>query len=126
MSKTINKEDIAILVADASEMFDETGCVPGLDGEEVPAERMVPHAKQYISETIDDSNALCDSKILDTPGFTLVISWLSQKWLKYCYKFAPPVPKDADLVWSKYQNSRKLRHLMSSRAWPRRVSSAIF
>ena len=68
MSKTINKEDIAILVADASEMFDETGCVPGIDGEEVPAERMVPHAKQYISETIDDSKALFDSKIWDTPG----------------------------------------------------------
>src|SRR4051812_36598370 len=60
MSKTITKEDIALLVANASEMFDETGCVPGLDGEEVPAERMVPHAKQYISETIDDSKALCD------------------------------------------------------------------
>src|SRR5437762_14267965 len=49
MSKTITKEDIALLVANASEMFDETGCVPGLDGEEVPAETMVPHAKQYIS-----------------------------------------------------------------------------
>ena len=106
MSKTITKEDIALLVADASEMFDETGCVPGLDGEEVPAERMVPHAKQYISETIDDSKALCDPKILDTPGFTLVLSWLSQKWLKYCHKLAPMVLKDADLHLPKDQ--RKL------------------
>ena len=106
MSKAITKEDIALLVANASEMFEETGCVPGLDGEEVPAERMVPHAKQYISETIDDSKALCDSKILDTPGFTLVISWLSQKWLKYCHKLAPTVLKDADLHLPKDQ--RKL------------------
>ena len=29
-------------------MFDETGCVPGVDGEEVRAETMVPDAKEYI------------------------------------------------------------------------------
>ena len=26
-------------------MFNETGCVPGIDGEQVPAERMVPDVK---------------------------------------------------------------------------------
>ena len=31
-------------------MFSETGCVPGIDGEEVLAETIVPDAKEYISE----------------------------------------------------------------------------
>ena len=108
MSKTITKEDIALLVADASEMFDETGCVPGIDGKEVPAERMVPHAKQYISETIDDSKALFDSKIWDTPGFTLVLSWLSQKWLQKCQKLAPRGSKTPDQHLSKEQQNECL------------------
>jgi hypothetical protein len=42
------------LLKEASDMFEETACVLGVDGEEVPAERMVPDAKEYISETIDD------------------------------------------------------------------------
>src|SRR5260370_42674009 len=37
MSKAIPKECMALL-KQASEMFNETGCVPGFDGEEVPAE----------------------------------------------------------------------------------------
>ena len=53
MSKAIPKECMALL-KEASEMFSETGCVPGIDGEEVPAETIVPEAKEYISETIDD------------------------------------------------------------------------
>jgi len=28
--------------------------VPGIDGEQVPAEKIVPDVKEYISETIDD------------------------------------------------------------------------
>ena len=63
-------------------MFSETGCVPGIDGEEVPAETIVPDAKEYISETIDDPEALYDPEIWDTPGFALVLSWLAQKWLR--------------------------------------------
>ena len=108
MSKTITKEDIVLLVANASEMFDETGCVPGLDGEEVPAERMVPHAKEYISETIDDSKALFDSKIWDTPGFMLVLSWLSQKWLQKCQNLAPRGAKNPDQHLSKEQQNECL------------------
>ena len=50
MSKAITKEDMALL-KEAGEMFNETGCVPGIDGEQVPAERIVPDAKTYISET---------------------------------------------------------------------------
>jgi hypothetical protein len=86
-------------------MFDETGCVPGIDGKEVPAERMVPHAKQYISETIDDPKALFDSKIWDTPGFTLVLSWLSQKWLQKCQKLTPRGTKNPDQRLSKEQQN---------------------
>ena len=55
MSKAIPKECMTLL-KEASEMFSETGCVPGIDGEEVPAETIVPDAKEYIAETIDDPN----------------------------------------------------------------------
>jgi hypothetical protein len=77
------------LLKEASEMFDETGCVPGIDGEEVPAERIVPGAREYISETIDDPEAIYDPAIWDTPGFALVVSWLAQKWQRRCHKLAP-------------------------------------
>ena len=76
------------LLKEASEMFSETGCVPGIDGEEVPAETIVPDAKEYISETIDDPEAICDPEIWDTSGFALVLSWLAQKWNQRCRKLA--------------------------------------
>jgi hypothetical protein len=41
MIKLTTKEDVALLVAEASEMFEETGCVPDVDGEKVPAETIV-------------------------------------------------------------------------------------
>jgi hypothetical protein len=41
MSKATTKE-VRALLESASEMFDETGCVPGIDGEEVRAETIVP------------------------------------------------------------------------------------
>ena len=88
MSKAITKEDKALL-EEATEMFSETGCVPGIDGEPVPAESIVPDAKEYISETIDDPEAIYDPAIWDTPGFTLVLSWLAQKWHQRCRKLAP-------------------------------------
>ena len=53
MSRAITKENMALL-KDAGEMFNETGCVPGIDGEQVPAERIVPDVKEYISEMIDE------------------------------------------------------------------------
>ena len=49
MSRAITKENIALL-KDAGEMFNETGCVPGIDGKQVPAERIVPDVKEYILE----------------------------------------------------------------------------
>jgi hypothetical protein len=70
MSKAITKADMALL-KEASEMFNETGCVPGIDGEQVPAEKIVPNVKEYISETIDDPEAVYDPEIWDTPGFAL-------------------------------------------------------
>jgi hypothetical protein len=48
------------LLKEASEMFNETGCVPGIDGEQVAAEKIVPDVKKYISETIDDPQILYD------------------------------------------------------------------
>ena len=77
------------LLKEASEMFSETGCVPGIDGEEVPAETIVPDAKEYISETIDDPEAIYDPEIWNTSGFALVLSWLAQKWNQRCRKLAP-------------------------------------
>jgi hypothetical protein len=68
MSKAIPKECM-VLLKEASDMFDETGCVAGVDGEQVPAETIVPDAKAYISETIDDPETMYDPEIWDTPGF---------------------------------------------------------
>ena len=69
MSKAITKEDMALL-KEASEMFNETGCVPGIDGEQAPAKRMVPDVKEYLSETIDDPEAIYDPEIWDAPHGT--------------------------------------------------------
>jgi hypothetical protein len=88
MSKAIPKGCMALL-KEASEMFTETGCVPGIDGEEVPAETIVPDAKEYISETIDDPETIYDAEIWDISGFALVLSWLAQKWNQRCRKLAP-------------------------------------
>jgi len=90
------------LLKEASEMFSETGCVPGIDGEEVPAETLVPDAKEYISQTIDDPEAIYDPEIWDTSGFALVISWLAQKWNQRCRKLAQSRPQESeqDDKWS--------------------------
>jgi hypothetical protein len=101
MSKAITKERMALL-NEASDMFDETGCVPGIDGE-VPAETIVPDAKAYISETIDDPETPYDPEIWDTSGFALVLSWLSQKWLGKCHKLAPSGSKNLDQYLTKEQ-----------------------
>ena len=102
MSKATTKE-VRALLETASEMFDETGCVPGIDGEEVRAETMVPDAKEYISESIDNPEVLCDSETWDRPGFTLVLSWLAQKWLQKCHKLAPRGSKNPERHLTKEQ-----------------------
>jgi len=102
MSKAIPKEGMALL-KEASEMFNETGCVPGIDGEEVPAETIVPDVKEYISETIDDSEAIYDPEIWDTSGFALVLSWLAQKWHQRCQKLAPRGSKNPEQYLTKEQ-----------------------
>ena len=84
-------------------MFDETGYVSGLDGEEAPAERIVPDAKEYIAETIDNPEATYDPKIWDTPGFALVVSWLAQKWRQRCQNLAPRGSKEPERHLSKEQ-----------------------
>ena len=78
MSKAIITKDDMALLKEASEMFNETGCVPGIDGEQVPAKRMVPDVKEYISETIDDPEAIYDPEIWDTPG----LCWSFRGWHK--------------------------------------------
>ncbi len=104
MSKATTKEIRAFLET-ASEMFDETDCVPGVDGEEVRAETMVPDAKEYISESIDHPEVLYDPEIWDRPGFTLVLSWLAQKWLRKCHKLAPRGNKNPEQYLTKEQQS---------------------
>ena len=81
-------KEVRALLETASEMFYETGCVPGFDGEEVRAETMVPDAKEYILESIDDPEATYDPEIWDSPGFTLVLFWLTQKWQERCRRLA--------------------------------------
>ena len=102
MSKATTKE-VRALLETASEMFDETGCVPGIDGEEVRAETMVPDVKEYISESIDNPEVLCDRETWDRPGFTLVLSWLAQKWLRKCHKLAPRGNKNPERHLTKEQ-----------------------
>ena len=102
MSKAITKECMALL-KEASEMFNETGCVPGIDGEQVPAERIVPDAKEYISETLDDPETLYDPEIWDTPGFALVLSWLARKWHRRCHRLAPRGSKNPEQFLTKEQ-----------------------
>ena len=104
MSKAVPKECMALL-KEASEMFNETGCVPGFDGEQVPAEKMVLDVKEYISETIYDPKAIYDPEIWDTPGFALVLSWLSQKWQRRCHKLAPRGSKNSEQYLTKDQQS---------------------
>jgi hypothetical protein len=88
MNNAIPKECMALL-KEASEMFEETGRVPDIDGDAVRAERIVPDAKEYISETIDDPEASYDAAIWDAPGLALVVSWLAQKWQRRCQKLTP-------------------------------------
>jgi len=102
VSKVITKTERSLL-EEASEMFEETGCVPGIDGEQVPAERIVPDVKKYISETIDDPEAQYDPEIWDAPGFALVLSWLAQKWHRKCLKLAPGGSKNPQQGLSKEQ-----------------------
>ena len=87
MSKAMTKEEMALL-KEAGEMFNETGCVPGNEGEQVPAEMIVPDAKEYILELIDDPEAIYDPEMWDTPGFALVLFWLAQKWHQRCGRLA--------------------------------------
>jgi hypothetical protein len=49
---------------------------------------MVPDAKEYILEAIDGPEATYDPEKWDTPGFTLVLFWLAQKWQQKCDSLA--------------------------------------
>src|SRR5437016_8236260 len=71
----------------------------------IPKECMalLKEAKEYISETIDDPQAIYDPEIWDTPGFALVLSWLAQKWQRRCQKLAPRSSKNPERHLTKQQ-----------------------
>jgi hypothetical protein len=46
MRKVITKEEMALL-NEASEMFNQTGCVPGIDGKQVPERRGWPKLQSF-------------------------------------------------------------------------------
>ena len=98
-----NIKEYEPLLKEANEIFDETGCVVGIDGEEAPAETVVPDAKEYIAETIDEPNVVYDPKIWETLGFMLVVSWLAQKWRQRCHAIAPRGLKDPEQYLTKEQ-----------------------
>jgi len=63
----------------------------------------VPKAKKYISETIDDPEAIYDPEIWDTSGFALVLSWLAQKWNQRSRTLAPRDSKNPEQHFTKEQ-----------------------
>ena len=70
----------------------------------MPAETIVPDAKEYISETIDDPEAIYDPEIWDTSGFALVLSWLAQKkWNQRSRKLAPLGSRNPEQYLTKAQ-----------------------
>jgi hypothetical protein len=102
MSNAIPKRYMSLL-KEASEMFEYTGCVPDADGQPVRAEKIVPDAKAYISEIIDDPEASYDDAIWETPGLALVVSWLAQKWKRRCKILVPRRNKNPAQHLSKEQ-----------------------
>ena len=51
MVKLTTKEDVALLVEEASAMFEETGCVPDVDGKKVRTEKIVPSDTYWRQST---------------------------------------------------------------------------
>jgi hypothetical protein len=64
---------------------------------------MVPDAKEYILEAIDDPEATYDPEIWDSPGFTLVLFWLAQKWHQRCHRLAHRRMNNPELYLTKEQ-----------------------
>jgi hypothetical protein len=62
----------------------------------------------YILETINDPEAFYDPEIWDTPGFTLVLSWLAQKWQQKCRKLAPRGNKNPVQYLTREQQKARL------------------
>ena len=59
--------------------------------------------KEASEMTIDDPETIYDPEIWDTPGFTLVLSWLAQKWHQRCYKLAHRRSKNPEQYMTKEQ-----------------------
>ena len=102
MRKALTKEDRALLEK-ASELFEETGCVPGIDGEEVPAETIVPDAKEYISETIETQKQFTIRRY----GIHQGLRWSFRGWHKNGIKDAASSPAVRTLSNIRPKNNKK-------------------
>ena len=52
---------------------------------------------------IDDPEAIYDPEVWDTPGFTIVLSWLAKKWNERCRQLAPRRSKNFEQYLTKEQ-----------------------
>jgi hypothetical protein len=60
-------------------------------------------ASSSADGSTDSPEALYDPEIWNTPGFTLVLSWLAQKWHRRCRKLAPRGNKSPEQYLTKEQ-----------------------
>ena len=83
---------IGTTLSDRAAVSNEGIKVDGMEAAPLPAGPsagpMVPDAKKYILEAIDNPEATYDPEIWDSPGFTLVLFWLTQKWQERCNRLA--------------------------------------
>jgi hypothetical protein len=79
--------------------------VPGFDGEQVQAERIVFACDDngVASNGSALPETIYDPEIWDTPGLALVLSWLAQKWHRRCRKVAPRGSKNPEQYLTKEQ-----------------------
>jgi hypothetical protein len=75
MIKLTTKEDIALLIEEASEMFEETGCVPDVDGKKVRAEKRSSHVQ---SDTYWRQSTTPRQATMQRYGIRRGIRWVSR------------------------------------------------
>jgi len=112
MSKATTKE-VRALLETAGEMFEKQVACLALMERKWRAETIVPDAKEYISESIDNPEVLCDSETWDRPGFTLVFR-VGAKWLQKCHKLAPRGNKNPERYLTKEQQKHASTRLRLS------------
>src|SRR6476619_7393827 len=110
MSKAIPKECMALL-KEASEMFSETGCVPGIAGEEVPAETIVPDARNISRRQSTTQKQFTIRRY----GIHQDLRWSFRGWHKNGIKDAARSPAVRTL-----SNIRPKNNKRRVSRWPRR------